>query len=113
MSSLITLPLDIPNINVLKAETTATGDYVITVASTLASTPCRQCGRDLHKVHGYDRAILLRHLPILGQRVYLQIQPKRFECSACANHPTTTQQLAWYDPRCAHTTAYTCGAVLP
>lgn len=106
MSSLITLPLDLPNINVLKAGTTATGDYVITVASTLASTPCRQCGRDLHQVHGYDRAIVLRHLPILGQRVYLQIQPTRFECLECANHPTTTQQLAWYDPRCAHTTAY-------
>jgi transposase len=106
MGSLITLPLDIPNVKVLKTETNAGGDYIITVVSTLNGTRCRQCGRDITKFHGYDEEIQLRHLPILGRRVYLRLRPKRYECPYCSDHPTTTQKLEWYDPKSPHTQAY-------
>lgn len=106
MGSLVTLPLDIPKVKVLKTEMSTVGDYIITVASTLGSTRCRQCGRDITKFHGYDQEIQLRHLPILGHRVYIRIRPKRYECPYCSDHPTTTQKLEWYDPKSPHTKAY-------
>ena len=106
MGSLITLPLDLPNIEVLKTDTNADGDYLITVTSTLDSTRCHKCGRDIRKLHGYDQMLQLRHLPILGRRVYLQIRPKRLECPYCSDHPTTTQKLEWYQPKSPHTQAY-------
>lgn len=106
MGSLITLPLDIPNVKVLKTETNAEGDFIITVVSTLNSTRCRQCGRDITTFHSYDKEIHLRHLPILGRRVYLRIRPKRYECPSCSDHPTTTQTLEWYEPKSPHTKAY-------
>jgi hypothetical protein len=43
---MISIPLDIPEVRVLETEVTATGDFVITVESTLGSTTCRQCGRE-------------------------------------------------------------------
>ena len=49
MEPLITLPLDIPDVKVLKTETNAVGDYYITVESTLNTTRCRKCGRDISK----------------------------------------------------------------
>jgi transposase len=106
MGSLITLPLDIPNVKVLKTETNTTGDYVITVESTLNSTRCQHCGREIAKFHGYDKEIRLRHLSILGRRVYLCLRPKRYQCPYCSHHPTTTQPLDWYDPKSPHTKAY-------
>jgi transposase len=38
--------------------------------------------------------------------VYLRIRPKRFRCPYCDDHPTTTQELDWYDPNALHTKAY-------
>ncbi len=34
------------------------------------------------------------------------IKPKRYQCSYCGDHPTTTQQVSWYDARSPHTKAY-------
>src|SRR5262249_17309123 len=48
---------------------------------------------------------LLRHLPSFGRVVYVRIRPKRFRCPWCEGHPTTTQQLDWYDPQALHTKA--------
>jgi transposase len=53
-----------------------------------------------------DEPRLLRHLPILGRVVALRIQPKRFRCPFCDEHPTTTQTLDWFDPQALHTKAY-------
>jgi hypothetical protein len=67
--SLISIPLDIPDVRVLKTEVTATGDFRITVESTLGSARCRTCGRETTEFHCLDRLITLRHLPILDRRV--------------------------------------------
>jgi transposase len=104
--SLISIPLDIPDVRVLQTELTKAGELILTVESTLSSTTCRRCGRTIAERHGVDEPRLLRHLPILGRVVYLRIRPKRFRCPFCDDHPTTTQTLDWYDPKALHTKAY-------
>jgi transposase len=103
---LISIPLDIPDVRVLQTELSKDGELILTVESTLASSTCRRCGRTISERHGLDEPRLLRHLPILGRVVYLRIRPKRFRCPFCDGHPTTTQQLDWYDPNALHTKAY-------
>jgi transposase len=103
---LISIPLDIPDIRVLQTEITKAGEFILTVESTLTSTTCRRCGRTITTRHGLDQPRLLRHLPILGRVVLLRIRPKRFRCPYCDDHPTTTQQLDWYEPTALHTKAY-------
>src|SRR5215207_9396713 len=102
----ISIPLDIPDLRVLQTDLTKAGELILTVESTLTSTSCRRCGRTITELHGTDQPRLLRHLPILGRPVYLRIRPKRFRCPLCDDHPTTTQQLDWYDPKALHTKAY-------
>ncbi len=106
MNLTISLPLDIPNIDVLRTKINRAGDVVITVESTLKGTTCRQCGRKIDKSHGHDDWIELQHLPILGRRSYIRLRPKRYRCHFCNNKPTTTQQLGWYQTRCSTTKAY-------
>ena len=103
---LISIPLDIPDIRVLQTEITKSAELILTVESTLTSTACRRCGRIITTRHGLDQPRLLRHLPILGRVVLLRIRPKRFRCPFCDDHPTTTQQLDWYDPHSLYTKAY-------
>ena len=103
---LISIPLDIPDVRVLQTELTKDGELILTVESTLTTTTCRRCGRTISQRHGLDEPRLLRHLPSFGRVVYLRIRPKRFCCPWCEGHPTTTQQLDWYDPNALHTKAY-------
>ena len=102
----ISIPLDIPDLRVLQTDLTQADEFILTVESTLESTTCRRCGRTITELHGLDKSRLLRHLPILGRPVYLRIRPKRFRCPFCDDHPTTTQELDWYDPNALHTKAY-------
>jgi transposase len=98
--------LDIPDVRVLKIEQNERGDCTITVESTLEGTTGRQCGRAIREFHGLDEALTLRHLPILGRRVYIRLRPKRYRCPWCEGGPTTTQQLSWYSAKSPHTRAY-------
>ena len=102
----ISFPLDLPNVRILETEINKRGDYIIAVESTKRHTDCHKCGREITQSHGYGRWITLRHLSILGHVVWIRIRPKRFECPYCDNHPTTTQQLSWYDTKSPHTRAY-------
>lgn len=71
---LISIALDIPDVRVRQTELTKDGERILTVASTITSTPCRRCGRTLTESHGVDAPRLLRHLPILGRVVYLRVE---------------------------------------
>lgn len=106
MNLTISLPLDIPNVDVLETRINRAGDVIITVESTRKGTKCRRCGRKIDKFHGHDDEIELQHLPILGRRSYIRLRPKRYRCLFCDNKPTTTQQLDWYQSRCSTTKAY-------
>lgn len=104
-NDMLSLPLDIPNVAVIRVQQNQQGDYIITVESTLAGTRCQHCGRRLTKLHGHGRWIELRHLPILGHRVYLRLRPKQYVCPHCGDK-VTTQQPDWYAPKSPHTKAY-------
>lgn len=99
------LPLDIPDVEVIGTETNERGDYIITVESTRNSAVCQHCGSQLTKFNGHNRELELRHLPILGRRVYIRIRPKRYECPNCGGK-TTTQKLDWYESKSPHTKAH-------
>lgn len=101
----IVFPLNLKNVVILNTEQTEDGDYIITVESTEEGTCCRVCGRRISKFHAHDEWICLRHLSILGRRVYIRLRPKRYKCS-CSHKPTTTQQLDWYESRSPHTKEY-------
>jgi transposase len=101
----IVLPLDIPEIEVSGMEINAHDDYIITVESTRNWAVCQHCGRRITKFNGHNRELELRHLPILGRRVYIRLRPKRYECPNCGGK-TTTQKLEWYEPKSPHTKAY-------
>ena len=101
----ITFPLDIPEVEVTGMEINEHGDFVITVESTRGSAICQHCGRQITKFKGHGRELELRHLPILGRRVYIRIRPKRYECPDCGDK-ISTQELEWYESRSPHTKAY-------
>jgi transposase len=97
--------MDIPGVEVIDVQINKHGDYIITVKSTQTGTLCQHCGQRITKSNGYGREIELRHLPILGRRVYIRLRPKRYECPHCGGK-TTTQQLDWYEVNSPHTKAY-------
>jgi transposase len=103
--NLLTFPLDIPEVEVISAEINERGDYIVTVESTRNSAICQTCGERLTKFNGHGREIELRHLPILGHRVYIRIRPKQYECPKCKGQ-MTTQKLDWYESKSPHTKAY-------
>ena len=103
--NLITLPLDIPDVEILGVAVNEHGDYIVTVESTQNSAICQNCGTRITKSNGCGREIELRHLPILGHRVYIRLRPKRYECPSCKGK-TTTQKLDWYEEKSPHTKAY-------
>jgi transposase len=106
MSQIFEISLDIPDVTIEKVETTQKGDMVITVRSTVIGTHCHQCGQEIIKFYGHDRAIMLRHLPILGRKTYIRLRPVRYQCLSCRNKPTTTQKCSWYSPRASTTHLY-------
>ncbi len=109
MYSELSIPLDIPDVQVKAVKLNEKGEYIITVESEIDWTNCRQCGREISKFHSRDRAISLRHLPILGHKVYIKLRPKRYECPYCSSkehRKISTQQLSWYRARSPHTKAY-------
>ncbi len=103
---LIQIPLDIPDVQIEKLDTSSKKGFVLTLTSTLKGTTCKCCGKPIDKFYGYSNEITLRHLPILDKTVWLKIKPKRYQCPDCDNGPTTTQTCSWYDSKSPHTKAY-------
>ena len=102
---MISIPLDIPNVETHGVQVNSEGDYTITVTSTIEGAICQYCGRKITKSHGHGRAVKLRHTSIFGHRVYIRLLPKRYKCPECGNK-TTTQKLAWCESKSPHTKAY-------
>jgi transposase len=102
----ISLPLDIPQVDVLATKQTRDGKFLITVESRRETTKCGVCQQEIACNYGHGQAVRLRHLPILGQETTIIIQPRRAQCPTCEHNPTTTQTLKWYEQRSPHTKAY-------
>ena len=105
-SAKISFPLDIPEVEVLGIEQSKDGKIIIRVESQKETTVCGICGEEIACNYGHGKTIKLRHLSILGQETYLAVRPRRGQCPTCANKPTTTQKLDWYEQRSPHTKAY-------
>jgi transposase len=102
----ISLPLDIPEVDVLKTQQTRDGKFIITVESRRETTKCGICQTEIPCNYGHGQTVRLRHLPILGQETLIVIRPRRGQCATCLRNPTTTQVLDWYEQRSPHTKAY-------
>jgi transposase len=102
----VTVPLDIPDVRVLKTEINPQGDLIITVESTKPGTTCHRCGRWIDHLHGHDDWVNVRHLSVFGRPTYLRYRPRRYQCPNCQDHPTTTQHLDWREGGSPHTFAY-------
>lgn len=51
------IPLDIENVKIERVEFTQNNEIIITVTSTLESTFCHRCGKEIHDFYGYSREI--------------------------------------------------------
>jgi transposase len=105
-SAKISLPLDIPQVDVLATKQTRDNKFIITIESRRETTQCGVCKKTIPCNYGHGQEVRLRHLPILGQETYIMIRPRRAQCPTCVHNPTTTQQLSWYEQRSPHTKAY-------
>ena len=94
MPPVIEFPLDLPDVRIV-ATYLHEPAITIRVESTRTGTRCRQCGAAIEEFHGYGERLRLRHLPILGRPVFIELRPRRYRCPFCDEHPTTTQQLDW------------------
>jgi len=103
--NMISLLLDIPDVRVSGVHMNEHGDYIIIVKSLQSGIICQHCGRKITKFHGHGRWIELRHLSILGCRVYIHLQPEQYKCPHC-DDKMTTQTLDWYETKSPHTKAY-------
>lgn len=105
MPPVIEFPLDLPDVRIVETDLSQP-TITIRVESTRTGTRWRQCGRAITDFHAYGESLRLRHLPILGRLVFIELRPRRYRCPFCDDHPTTTQQLDWYEARAPHTKAY-------
>lgn len=109
-SAKVTIPLDLPDVRVLKTEINDKGEIIITVESTLEGTRCKHCGEKIETFHQHDGWITIRHFSILGRPTYIRMRPKRYNCPHCARRKgkkvTTTQQLSWHQANSPHTRSY-------
>ena len=106
MDNLIQVPLNLPDVRILSTQRTGQGHWLIRVESSLEGAQCRRCGREIRDLHGVDAVVRLRHLPLFGVPVFVELRPKRYCCPYCLSNPTTTQRCEWYEPRSPKTKAY-------
>jgi len=104
--SQVNVPLNIPDVQVLKSEINQRGELIITIESTKEGTACRICGKWIEKKHGHDDWVTVRHLPVFGRPSYIRYRPRRYQCLKCEGKPTTTQRLDWQEANSPHTFMY-------
>ncbi len=92
----ISVPINLPNTEIIKVTICDNGDIIVRVKSTETETCCKDCGKKIRKFHSLNKMLLLNHLPAFGNPVYIELQPVRYQCLDCKGHPTTTQKLSWY-----------------
>ena len=95
----ITLPLDIESLEIISQGIDKEENIIIEVRSTKTYSTCHKCGKHATKRYGTSPKLKIRHLPILDTPVYLVIEPIRYQCEHCDDHPTTTEQYDWCDRR--------------
>ncbi len=97
--------LGLSDVEIVTVEIDKQNQFIFKVVSTKKENLCRYCGKPTEQ-NGSSRTILLRHLPILGRKTFIEISPPRGRCLHCDGSPTTTQTSDWYDQKSPHTKAY-------
>jgi len=87
--------LSLDDIEVIDIRINSNNEIIIRVKSAKEIINCHQCGK-VTEPYGKGRLLKLRHLPILGRQIFIEITPPRGICKACDDHPTTTQTLDWF-----------------
>jgi len=105
MPAKIEIPRDLPGIRILDTELSEQ-EVVITFESAREWAICAKCGAKIRESHCSGGQLWLRHPPIPGRSVIIEIRPKHLRCPTVDNNPTTTQKLDWHDERGLHTKAY-------
>ena len=95
----IILPLDIDSLEIISQTLDTQGNIILEVRSKKTYSTCHKCSKDATKRYGTAPKLRVRHLPILDTPVYLVIEPIRYQCENCDDHPTTTEQYDWVDRR--------------
>lgn len=97
MPANLEIPLDLPEIRILKSELSEQ-EIVIAVESTRAWAICPRCGEKTRKFHRFGRQLRLRHLPILGRPVMIEIRPRRAGHDAASRWAVEVAQRACRSP---------------
>lgn len=97
--------LGLSDIEIIAIEIDKQNQFIFKVVSTKKEIPCRICNKPTAS-YGNGQTLLLRHLPILGRKTFIEITPKRGRCLTCDQTPTTTEKSDWYDRKSPHTKAY-------
>ena len=92
----ISVPINLPYINVINVNILNNSDIVVRVESTKAGTFCKHCGKYITKYHSLNKTVILNHLTSFGNSVYIEFQPIRYSCIDCDGSPTTTEKPSWY-----------------
>jgi hypothetical protein len=59
MENSLHIPLDLPDVRVLKLSKTEEGAWLIQIESTHDGTTCHKCGREITDLHCHDEAVRL------------------------------------------------------
>jgi transposase len=87
--------LGLSEVEIISVREARNGSLRIKVKSTRTQTLCKKC-RKPTTPHGNGRKLELRHLPMFGHEVYIEITSPRGICKHGDDHPTTTQTLDWF-----------------
>jgi len=106
MENIIKQHLGLSHVSITSIETNPDGSIEITVKSTLKEAHCHRCHQIITRFYDYDRLLRLRHLPILGQPVFIKVRLPRYQCDHCDKKPKTTQRPEWHKKNSSFTVPY-------
>jgi transposase len=94
--------LHLPNMTVVGCQDVE-GSIVLKLACLNETILCSHCGRTLDMINQTEM-VLIRDLPVFGQRVYLQVPRRQFHCGFCQKF--CTERLPFMSWRHHHTIRY-------
>ena len=106
MKDIIQQHLGLSHVSITLIETNSDDVIEITVNSTLKEAHCHRCHQLITRFYDYDRLLRLRHLPILGQPVFIKVRLPRYQCDHCDKKPKTTQRPDWHKKNSSFTVPY-------
>ena len=84
------IPLDIPDVEKVNTD----DEVILTVRSTIRGVHCHRGRQLIGKIHGHEDPILIRHLLVLDNSLYLKISLILYECHYCERDSSTNEKLS-------------------